>query len=137
MCIRDSDNRAWEVYKLGPGTSGAKNEFNEANLKLALNLEYRFKMFGNFNGAIFTDIGNIWNVNDNIDDDLMTFNNFSDLNELAIGTGIGLRYDFNFFVLRLDTAFKTHNPAKAKSERWFSDLSLKKAVFNIGINYPF
>ena len=67
----------------------------------------------------------------------MTFNNFSDLNELAIGTGIGLRYDFNFFVLRLDTAFKTHNPVKVKSERWFSDLSLKKAVFNIGINYPF
>ena len=132
-----NDNRAWKAYKLGPGSSNNINEFNEANFKISLNLEYRNKISGNLNGAIFVDIGNIWNVNDNIDDDLMTFNNFSDLNELAIGTGIGLRYDFNFFVLRLDTAFKTHNPAKAKSERWFSDLSLKKAVFNIGINYPF
>ena len=132
-----NDNRAWKAYKLGPGSSNNINEFNEANFKISLNLEYRNKISGNLNGAIFVDIGNIWNVNDNIDDDSMTFNNFSNLNELAIGTGIGLRYDFNFFVLRLDTAFKTHNPAKAKSERWFSDLSLKKAVFNIGINYPF
>ena len=132
-----NDNRAWKAYKLGPGSSNNINEFNEANFKVSLNLEYRNKISGNLNGAFFVDIGNIWNVNDNIDDDSMTFNNFSDLNELAIGTGIGLRYDFNFFVLRLDTAFKTHNPAKVKSERWFSDLSLKKAVFNIGINYPF
>ena len=132
-----NDNRAWKAYKLGPGSSNNINEFNEANFKISLNLEYRNKISGNLNGAIFVDIGNIWNVNDNIDDDSMTFNNFSDLNELAIGTGIGLRYDFNFFVLRLDTAFKTHNPVKVKSERWFSDLSLKKAVFNIGINYPF
>ena len=63
--------------------------------------------------------------------------NFSDLNELAVGSGFGLRYDFNFFVLRLDTAFKTYNPAKVKNQRWFSDFSLNKAVFNIGINYPF
>ena len=82
-------------------------------------------------------MGNIWNISDNTNDDSMTFDNFSDLSELAIGTGIGLRYDFNFFVLRLDTAFKTYNPAKEKSNRWFSDLSLNKAVFNIGINYPF
>ena len=132
-----NDNRAWKAYKLGPGSSNNINEFNEANFKISLNFEYRNKISGNLNGAFFVDIGNIWNVNDNIDDNSMTFNNFSDLSELAIGTGIGLRYDFNFFVLRLDTAFKTHNPANEKSERWFSDLSLKKAVFNIGINYPF
>ncbi len=132
-----NDNRAWKAYKLGPGSSNNINEFNEANFKISLNFEYRNKISGNLNGAFFVDMGNIWNVNDNIDDNSMTFNNFSDLSELAIGTGIGLRYDFNFFVLRLDTAFKTYNPANKKSERWFSDLSLKKAVFNIGINYPF
>ncbi len=132
-----NDNRAWKAYKLGPGSSNNINEFNEANFKISLNFEYRNKISGNLNGAFFVDIGNIWNVNDNVDDNSMTFNNFSDLSELAIGTGIGLRYDFNFFVFRLDTAFKTHNPANEKSKRWFSDLSLKKAVFNIGINYPF
>jgi len=132
-----NDNRAWKAYKLGPGSSSNINDFNEANLKIAFNLEYRNKISGNLNGAFFIDFGNIWNVNDNVEDDSMTFNNLSDLSELAIGTGFGLRYDFNFFVLRLDTAFKTYNPAKEKSNRWFRDFSLNKAVFNIGINYPF
>ena len=132
-----NDNRAWKAYKLGPGSSNNINEFNEANFKISLNFEYRNKISGNLNGAFFVDIGNIWNISDNTNDDSMNFNNFSDLSELAIGTGIGLRYDFNFFVLRLDTAFKTYNPAKEKSNRWFSDFSLNKAVFNIGINYPF
>ena len=132
-----NDNRAWKAYKLGPGSSNNINEFNEANFKISLNFEYRNKISGKLNGAFFVDIGNIWNVNDNIVDDSMTFNNFSDLNELAVGSGFGLRYDFNFFVLRLDTAFKTYNPARVKNQRWFSDFSLNKAVFNIGINYPF
>ena len=132
-----NDNRAWKAYKLGPGSSNNINEFNEANFKISLNFEYRNKISGKLNGAFFVDIGNIWNISDNTNDDSMTFNNFSDLSELAIGTGIGFRYDFNFFVLRLDTAFKTYNPAKEKSNRWFSDFSLNKAVFNIGINYPF
>ena len=132
-----NDNRAWEVYKLGPGTSGAKNEFNEANLKLALNLEYRFKMFGNFNGAIFTDIGNIWNVLDDTEEESRSFNGFKDLDELAIGSGIGVRYDSGLFIFRLDMGLKTYNPALIKKDRWFNDFSLKKAVFNIGLNYPF
>ena len=132
-----NDNRAWEVYKLGPGSSGAKNEFNEANLKLALNLEYRFKMFGNFNGAIFTDIGNIWNVLDDTEEKSRSFNGFKDLDELAIGTGIGVRYDSGLFIFRLDMGLKTYNPALIKKDRWFNDFSLKKAVFNIGLNYPF
>mgnify|MGYP006214500135 FL=1 len=67
----------------------------------------------------------------------MTFDKFSDLKELAVGSGIGLRYDFNFFVLRFDTGFKTHNPARENGSRWFKDFNLNKAVFNIGINYPF
>ena len=132
-----NDNRAWKAYKLGPGSSNNINEFNEANFKIAFNLEYRNKISGNLNGALFIDIGNIWNLNDNVLDKSMTFDKFSDLSELAVGTGFGFRYDFNFFVLRLDTGFKTYNPANRKSERWFKDLSIKKAVFNIGINYPF
>ena len=89
------------------------------------------------NGAFFIDVGNIWNLNDNVNDSSMTFDSFSDLGELAIGSGVGLRYDLNFFVLRLDTGFKTYNPAREKSERWFNDFTLRRAVFNIGINYPF
>ena len=132
-----NDNRAWKAYKLGPGSSNNINEFNEANFKIAFNLEYRSKISGKLNGAFFIDVGNIWNLNDNVNDSSMTFDGFSDLKELAIGSGVGLRYDLNFFVLRLDTGFKTYNPAREKSERWFNDFTLRKAVFNIGINYPF
>ena len=132
-----NDNRAWEVYKLGPGSSGAKNEFNEANFKLALNLEYRFKMFGNFNGALFSDIGNIWNIFDDTNESSRSFDGFKDLDELAIGSGFGLRYDSGLFIFRLDMGLKTYNPYLAKNRRWFKDFSLNKAVFNIGLSYPF
>ena len=132
-----NDNRAWEVYRLGPGSSGATDEFNEGNLKIAFNFEYRFKMFGRFNGALFTDVGNIWNILDDTEDDRRTFNNLKDLNELAIGSGFGLRYDSGLFVFRLDMGLKTYNPARNKDERWFKDFNLKKSVFNIGLNYPF
>ena len=132
-----NDNRAWQVYKLGPGSSGAFDEFNEANFKIAFNFEYRFKMFGNFDGAIFSDVGNIWNLLDNTDDSSRTFDGFSDLSELAIGNGFGLRYDSGLFIFRLDMGLKTHNPSLEKGNRWLTDFSLKKAVFNIGLNYPF
>ena len=132
-----NDNRAWKAYKLGPGSSRNINEFNEANFKVAFNFEYRNKITRNLNSAIFIDIGNIWNLNDSVEDKYMTFDKFSDFSELAVGSGFGLRYDFNFFVLRFDTGFKTHNPAREKGNRWFNDFSIRKAVFNIGINYPF
>lgn len=132
-----NDNRAWEVYRLGPGSSGATDEFNEGNFKIALNFEYRFKMFGRFNGAIFSDIGNIWNILDDTEDEKRIFGGISDLSELAVGSGFGLRYDSGLFVFRLDMGLKTYNPALIKEERWFKDFNLKKAVFNIGLNYPF
>ena len=132
-----NDNRAWEVYRLGPGSSGATDEFNEGNFKIALNFEYRFKMFGRFNGALFTDIGNIWNLLDDTNDSARKFDGFKDLSELAIGSGFGLRYDSGLFVFRLDMGLKTYNPALTKERRWLKDFSLKKAVFNIGLNYPF
>ena len=132
-----NDNRAWRVYKLGPGSSENENEFNEANLKIAFNIEYRFPILGSVKGALFVDFGNIWNVLDNVNDEKMKFNGFRDLNEIAIGSGFGIRYDFDFFIFRLDTGFKTYDPSLEVSDRWFKNTSLRKAVFNIGINYPF
>ena len=132
-----NDNRAWEVYRLGPGSSFSGNEFNEANFKLALNMEYRFDLFGSFKGALFTDVGNIWNVFDDVTDPKRRFDGFGDLSELAVGSGFGVRYDFGLFIFRLDTGFKTHNPAMEKSKRWLTELQLKKANITIGINYPF
>ena len=132
-----NDNRAWNAYELGPGSTDNINDFNEANLKLALNLEYRFPIAGDVKGALFADAGNIWNVFDNETNPDAIFKGFSSLGDIALGTGLGLRYDFTYFVFRLDVGFKTYNPAKVGSNRWFDGYNLKKAVFNIGINYPF
>ncbi len=132
-----NDNRAWEVYRLGPGSSGAKSEFNEANMKIAMSIEYRFNLIGKLDGALFTDLGNIWNVFDSTNDPKRTFEGLRDLNELAIGSGFGMRYNLGYFVIRLDMGLKTYNPVLETKDRWLTDFNLKKAVFNIGLNYPF
>lgn len=132
-----NDNRAWQPYSLGPGSTNALNDFNEANMKIALSAEYRFKIFGDVKGALFADAGNIWNVLDNVIDNKAKFNSLNDLDEIALGSGFGLRYDLSFFVIRLDLGFKTYNPAHEKGDRWFKEYNFGHSVLNFGINYPF
>ena len=131
-----NDNRGWKSYSLGPGRSQSINDFNEANMKLALNAEFRFNIFGAFNGALFVDAGNIWNVLDNVTDEKRVFDGWRSLGDTAVGSGFGIRYDLNFFVIRLDAGFKTYNPAD-ESQKWFRDYNFTHSVINIGINYPF
>ncbi|MCL5130042.1 BamA/TamA family outer membrane protein [Algibacter sp. L4_22] len=132
-----NDNRAWSAYGLGPGSSQTTNEFNEANLKIAFNLEHRFNLIGNLNAAFFIDAGNIWNVFDDVETEGATFDSFSSLKDIAVGSGTGLRYDFSFFVFRFDVGFKTYNPSNETQNRWFQEYNFSNAVYNIGINYPF
>lgn len=132
-----NDNRAWQAYQLGPGRSGGPNEFNEANMKLALNIEHRFTVLGALKGALFLDAGNIWNVFDNVEDEGAKFNGLKSLQDTGLGSGLGLRYDFDFFVFRFDVGFKTYNPALPLGDRWFKEYNFANAVYNIGINYPF
>ena len=132
-----NDNRAWQPYSLGPGSSGAKDDFNEANMKIALSAEFRFKLLGDLKGALFADAGNIWNVYDNVTDVKSTFSGFKSLKDMALGTGFGIRYDLNFFVIRFDFGFKTYNPANNTGEKWFREYNFGNSVLNFGINYPF
>lgn len=132
-----NDNRGWQSYRLGPGQSGGINDFNEANMKLFFSTEYRFNIGGKWYGALFVDASNIWNVFDDIKDNTYTFNGVSSLKDMAVASGLGLRYDFSFFVFRLDMGFKTYNPAQDKGQKWFKEFSLKESVLNVGINYPF
>jgi hypothetical protein len=132
-----NDNRAWSPYSLGPGRTKEINDFNEANLKIALNLEYRFPVVGDIKGALFADAGNIWNVFDSEEDPEKTFNGFESLADIALGTGFGIRYDFTYFLIRLDLGFKTYNPAEEISKRWFREYNFANSVLQIGINYPF
>ncbi len=131
------DNRAWNPYSLGPGRTNNVHDFNEANLKLAFSLEYRFPVVGNIKGALFADSGNIWNVLDNVTEADATFNGISSFKDIALGTGFGIRYDFTYFVFRVDFGFKAYNPAEAYGKRWFRDYNFSNSVIQIGINYPF
>ena len=106
-------------------------------MKLSLSAELRFNLFAKFNGALFTDTGNIWNVFDNIDDKTYTFNGINSLQTIAVGSGVGIRYDQGLFVVRCDLAFKTYNPSQLEERKWFREVNLSKSVLNIGINYPF
>lgn len=132
-----NDNRAWQPYSLGPGSTGSIYDFNEANMKIAVSAEYRFKIAGSVKGALFADAGNIWYVLNKDVTGSGTFTRLKDLKDIALGTGFGLRYDLNFFVVRFDLGFKTYNPAYAIENRWFKDLNFTKSVLNFGINYPF
>jgi outer membrane protein assembly factor BamA len=132
-----NDNRGWQAYSLGPGRSGGVLDFNEANLKLAFSTEFRFRIGGNLYSAFFLDAGNIWNVLDNVEDENYTFNGLSSLKDIAIGSGIGFRYDFDFFVFRFDLGYKTYDPARETQDRWFRGINFGKTVLNFGINYPF
>lgn len=131
-----NDNRGWQPYDLGPGRTGGTNDFNEANFKLAFNAEYRFNLFGSFNAAIFIDAGNIWNVFDSVLDKDARFTSFTDLSDLSIATGFGLRYDLSFFVIRMDLGFKTYEPT-VDGGLWFKNYNFSNVVYNFGINYPF
>lgn len=132
-----NDNRGWQPYSLGPGSTGGVNDFNEANMKIALSSEFRFKILGNLKGALFADAGNIWNVLDNTEDAKAKFTGIKDLENIALGSGFGLRYDLSFFVVRFDLGFKTYNPAYESGSRWLKDYNFARSVLNFGINYPF
>ena len=132
-----TDNRGFKAYRLGPGSSGSILDYNEANMKITLNLEYRFPILGALKGALFTDVGNIWNVADNTRFEEYKFKDLSSLKDVGLSTGFGLRYDFNFFVIRLDMGIPTYDPAEEMSNRWIKKFRIKETVFNFGINYPF
>jgi outer membrane protein assembly factor BamA len=132
-----NDNRAWQSYSLGPGRSATLNDFNEANFKIATSAEFRFNFFGKFNGALFVDTGNIWNIFDNVEDEKSVFSGIKSLQDTAVGSGFGLRYDLSFFVFRIDFGFKTYNPSDTSNKKWFRDYNFPNSVLNIGINYPF
>ena len=148
--------RAFQARSLGPGTYNVRTDprivaegnriifiDQRADFKLEGNLEYRFDIYKSFKGALFVDAGNIWAWKEDGREGAR-FNKDTFLNQLAVGTGLGLRYDFSFFVLRLDTAFPLRKPYEVGHE-WvldkidFASSSWRGSnlIFNIAIGYPF
>jgi len=135
--------RAWQVRTLGPGTyKAALNEYpnQSADIKLEGNLEYRYRLISFVEGAFFVDAGNIWAINskDNREGAVFNFDQF--YKQIAIGTGAGFRFDFNYFVFRLDLGVKMRDPSLPEGKRFiFGRYPLKSEHFNLNfaIGYPF
>lgn len=132
-----NDIRAWKTFALGPGSSNNNLEFNTGNLKFVSNLEYRYKFFNKIYSAIFIDAGNIWDLsNSNLTNKDAKFKGLNSIKEIAIGSGVGFRYDFSFLIFRIDLGFKTYEPY-LENKKWFRHFNFKNQVINFGINYPF
>jgi outer membrane protein insertion porin family len=148
--------RAFPARSVGPGSYYIRADPAYANAqvlfidqrgdsKLEGNVEYRFDIYKSFKGAFFVDAGNIWLWHDDPARPGGKFDGDLFLGQLAVGTGFGLRYDFSFFVLRLDTAFPIRKPWLDPADRWvIKDIDFSSAdwrasnlIFNIAIGYPF
>ncbi|MEZ5055985.1 MAG: BamA/TamA family outer membrane protein [Saprospiraceae bacterium] len=165
--------RAWGARGLGPGSYFDENQqelnrlsyYQTGDFKFEVNAEYRFYLFKFLSlkgeGALFVDAGNVWTIKEDVErpgsqlqwkpkiapDGTKIGDNF--FNEFAVGTGFGLRFDFDYFLLRLDLGYPIKNPYKrtigtepnAKETYWaFSnlrDLNSKSINYNLGVNYPF
>jgi hypothetical protein len=143
--------RAWGIRRLGPGSSIRSFNTNKApdrfgDIRLEINGEYRFYIANissfTLNGALFADIGNVWfnRKNPDFPNGELRFDRL--WQDIAIGTGTGLRIDFNFLKLRFDYAFKVKNPTpdeadRAEQNQWFYKWQLLGGQLQFGIDYPF
>jgi outer membrane protein assembly factor BamA len=153
--------RGWQVRQLGLGSSKFYDTAGRAegtypldrfgDIQLEGNIEYRFPLGTLFStvkvlSALYVDAGNIWDRHVLIDSPNITkeadqgsdfrFDRF--YKELAVDAGTGLRFDFDWFIIRFDWAYKIKDPQRSDhSDRWFYDMQLLKGQFQLGIGYPF
>ena len=136
--------RGWLVRRLGPG-SFSGNDANidfinqSGDIKLDINLEYRTKLFWKLNGAFFIDAGNIWTIREYDEQPGGAFRLDSFYKEIALAYGLGLRFDFDYFILRFDGGMKAVNPAKNAEERYpliRPDFG-RDFAFHFAVGYPF
>jgi outer membrane protein assembly factor BamA len=136
--------RAWQVRSLGPGSYQPPDSLflnQTADVKIELNAEYRFKLFWVLEGAVFVDAGNIWSVREDPARPGAKFQLNKFYKDMAIGTGAGLRFDFNFVLIRTDLGMKLKDPIISDGSKWIfmnRDYNFKNDfTLVIGIGYPF
>jgi outer membrane protein assembly factor BamA len=146
--------RAWQIRSLGPGSYLGSYNFDQiGDMQLEGNTEYRFKLLKQLNGALFIDAGNIWQLKVSPGFSGGDFQSNRFYKEIAIGSGIGARLDFSFFIIRFDLGIKVRDPQFNESERWViphlfdnkwkldyrstHSSSYSFTNFNLGIGYPF
>lgn len=157
-----NDIRAWQARTLGPGSyRDPELTFDKiGDILLEANVEYRFKLIDVLEGALFVDAGNIWTIQADEARPGAHFEFDRFLSEIAFGVGTGFRFNFDFFLIRLDLALQVKDPALDPGERWLfqpkdayntyidnlnEELPPDEELnhyrprwnFNIGIGYPF
>ena len=140
--------RAFRYNSVGPGNyqQNSKDILQlGGDVKLEMNVEYRFPIYGYLKGALFTDAGNVWMLKSNSANIGNPFSFTGFMNDVAVGAGVGLRLDVSFFVLRFDLAMPLRKPWLADNNRWVinqinvgnSSWRSENLFLNVAIGYPF
>ncbi len=131
--------RGWQFRELGPGSySGQKNIEQIGDLHIETSAEYRFPLYSFLKGALFVDIGNIYTLREveSLPGGEFRLDDF--YKKLAMDAGLGFRFDFGFFIFRIDAAMPIRNPALPEGERWtFNTMRFGDTMWQFGIGYPF
>jgi outer membrane protein assembly factor BamA len=142
--------RGWQIRELGPGSYSTllidpvdgQAFFQSGDIKIEFNLEYRFDLFWVIEGALFLDAGNVWTFKNDTSRVGAQFNS-SFYKDIAVGTGFGIRWDFNYFLIRFDLGYRIKNSYldPDTGNYWpyknFKDFRITKANLNVAVNYPF
>ncbi|MCF1752695.1 translocation and assembly module lipoprotein TamL [Mariniradius sediminis] len=139
--------RAWQPRRLGPGSNVPTQDYRfeqPGEILFEGMFELRTKLYGYFDAAYFIDLGNSWTFQDDPTRPGANFEFNRFYKEIAVGTGVGLRMDFDFLVLRLDVGVKAFDPGRPLGQRYVLNQFFRsfpgfrgQTVFNIGIGYPF
>ena len=134
--------RAFYARTVGPGSfcPDSTSFYDQTGtFKFEANTEYRFPIIGYFKGAVFLDVGNIWLLHDDErrPGGQLKMKNF--FNELAVGTGVGLRFDMTMLVVRADLGIGIHAPYDTGNSGYFNISKIKDGLlaFHLAIGYPF
>jgi len=131
--------RSFIARSVGPGSEVPPEGYRDltGDIRLEWSLEYRFTIAGNLKSALFMDVGNIWlfNEDESRPGGVFRFNKL--LDELAVSSGWGLRWDFDFVVARIDFAYTLRTPYFPEGERWTKKFEFWKPTINFAIGYPF
>lgn len=136
--------RAFTVRSIGPGSyHPAKNNLNgyydqTGTFKFEMNVEYRFPLFWLLHGAVFVDTGNIWLLKKDESRPGGELNGRTFFKDLALGTGIGIRFDMDMLVIRGDLGIGIHAPYDTGKSGYYNMTSFKDSLaFHLAIGYPF
>ena len=136
--------RAFHIRSIGPGSYyPVKTKYSyldqSGDIKLEGNIEYRFKIYERFKGAVFADAGNVWLLEKDANRLGGEIRLKGFLDEIALGTGVGLRYDFSYLIIRTDLGIPIHAPYDTGKSGYYNIAGSfwKGLVLNIAIGYPF